>query len=151
MVQKVRYLNGSPIHMTLPFEYHTVRYSYESGIQVFCICSVATLPVTCFISSTLRRWDKTAAIQELFSFLRIGSKQYSDGYYRSQSSRQIHFPDMTSQISERWRHKCILFSPLKCDSQIGIPTIIQTWIFTLITHMIKKCFFCWNNSICVNC
>ena len=29
----------------------------------------------CFILSTLRRGDKSAAIQELFSFLRIGTKQ----------------------------------------------------------------------------
>ena len=44
-------------------------------------CSVATLPFTQFspshgiILSTLRRWDKSAAIQELFSFLGIGTKQ----------------------------------------------------------------------------
>ena len=29
----------------------------------------------CFLVSTLRRWDKSAAIQELFSFLGIGTKQ----------------------------------------------------------------------------
>ena len=28
-----------------------------------------------FFASTLRRWDKSAAIRELFSFLGIGSKQ----------------------------------------------------------------------------
>ena len=30
----------------------------------------------CFILSTLWRWGKSAAIQELFGFLRIGTKQY---------------------------------------------------------------------------
>ena len=36
MVQNVRYMNGPPSHVTLPFEYQTscVQYSDESGIQV---------------------------------------------------------------------------------------------------------------------
>ena len=39
MVQNVRYSNGPPSHVTLPFEYGTpiLPYSDESGIQVFGI------------------------------------------------------------------------------------------------------------------
>ena len=37
--------------------------------------SIVVFSYLCFISPTLRRWDKSAAIQELFSFLGIGTKQ----------------------------------------------------------------------------
>ena len=37
MVQNVRYSNGPPSHLTLPFEYQTCILSGESGIQVFGI------------------------------------------------------------------------------------------------------------------
>ena len=46
----------------------------------FCRYKIANISFTvfsylCFISSTLSRWDRSAAIQELFSFLGIGTKQ----------------------------------------------------------------------------
>ena len=47
-----------------------------SGTFAFSLTqSFTVLSYLCFILSTLRRWDKSAAIQELFSFLGIGTKQ----------------------------------------------------------------------------
>ena len=59
--------------LSLSFSFH---FSYY-----FCCCKDANISFTvfsylCFISSTLRRWDKSAAIQELFSFLGIGTKKF---------------------------------------------------------------------------
>ena len=60
-------------------EFHLVRFSCHFSCY-FCCCKIANISFTillylCFILSILRRLDYSAAVQELFSFLGIGTEQ----------------------------------------------------------------------------
>ena len=66
----------------LPFLQYSllIEFCNQLALGVFQILKALILTrllgsYLCFILSSLRRWDKSAAIQELFSFLRIGTKQ----------------------------------------------------------------------------
>ena len=71
----------SPLFKWLLLGSYAPRFTvlHRSGTFTFSLTQPILFPflrhLWCFILSTLKRWDKSAAIQELFSFLGIGTKQ----------------------------------------------------------------------------
>ena len=62
----------------LPHKFHLTYFNFSSVLNLnqrkLIIISFKVLHYSCFILSTLRRLNYSAAIQELFSFLGIGTK-----------------------------------------------------------------------------
>ena len=71
-----RNLSFHPFPSTyVPVSFRTLDTCGASATNLVLLCTISftVFSYLCFISSTLR-WDKSAAIQELFSFLGIGTK-----------------------------------------------------------------------------
>ena len=95
------------------------------------------LPNLCFILSTLRRWDKSAAVQELFSFLGIGAKQT-----RHYNCRKFKYATFSSQV---FRLECCIFWPAFwyfAQSKAG-----QNTLFTPIRNILNETKSLTNNWI----